>query len=113
MQSNLVGQSKNNGVFVFGSAFELGPYVFSSPFNNKDNPKDIEMSSASEFSDNSDGRQREMGDFLPRKGDSSGGGDNSLDKARSNRGMGMVQARSDGGVEEYVPIEASSWGICR
>ena len=100
-------------MFVFGSAFELGPYVFSSPFNNKDNPKDIETSSASEFSGNSDGRQREMGDFLPRKGDSSGGGHNSLDKARSNRGMGMVRARSDGGVEEYVPIEAGSWGICR
>ena len=111
VQSNLVGQSKNNGVFVLRSAFELGPYVFSSPFNNKDNPKDTEMSSASEFSGNSDGRQREMGDFLQRKGDSSGGGDNSLDKARSNRGIGMVQARSDGGVEEYVPINGEKQAV--
>ena len=90
VQSNVVGQSKNNGVFVFGSASELGPYCFSSPFINKDNPKDIEVSSASELSGSSDGIQREMGDFLQGKGDSSGGGDNSLDKARSNRGMGLV-----------------------
>ena len=80
----MVGQSKNNGVFVFGSASELGPYCFSSPFINKDNPKDIEVSSASELSGSSDGRQREMGDFVQGKGDSSGGGDNSLDKARSD-----------------------------
>ena len=104
VQSNVVGQSKNSGVFVFGSEAELGPYCFSSPFNNKDNPNDIEACSASELSGSCDGRQREMSDFLQGKGDSSRGGDNSLDKARSNRGMGLVRARSDGGVEEYVPI---------
>ena len=104
VQSNVMDQSKNSGVFVFGSEAELGLYCFSSPFNNKDNLKDIEVSSASELSGSSDGKQRKMGDFLQGKGDSSGGGDNSLDKARSNRGMGLVRARSDGGMEEYVPI---------
>ena len=92
MQSNVGGQSKSSGVFVFGSKAEPSPFCFSSPFNNKANPNDIKENSVFEFSGSSDGGQREMGDLLQRKGDSSGERDNPLGKARSNRCMGLVRA---------------------
>ena len=109
LQSNVVGQSKNSGVFVFGSEAELGLFCFSSSFNTKTNPKDKliytgKESSVSKFSSSSDGRQREMGDFLQGKGDSNGGRDNLLDKARPNRGMGLARAQSNGGVEEPILV---------
>ena len=105
MQSKVVGQSKNKGVFVFGAEAEPGPFCFSSPSINKVSPSDSLENPVAESSGTSDGEQRKLGDLLQRKGDSGGKRDNPLDKARSNGCMGLVRARPDGGVEEHVSVD--------
>ena len=107
VQSKLVGQSKGDNVFVFGPSSEPGPFVFTSPSNISYNPLVREECSASNTSERRDGKQGEMGDLLQRKNYSSGGGDNPLDKTRSNRNLGMVRVRSVSGMEEFIPIDGA------
>ena len=99
-QSKLVGQSKCDKVFAYGPLSEPSPFVFTSPSNTSFNPLVNEEFSASSTTERRDGKQGEMGDLLQRKNHSSGGGDNPLDKARPNRNLGLVRARSANGVEE-------------
>ena len=94
-------------MFVFGPSSEPGPFVFTSPSNISNNPLVSEECSASNTSERRDGKQGEMGDLLQRKNYSSGGGDNPLDKTRSNRNLGMVRARSVSGVEEFIPTDGA------
>ena len=109
LQSNGVGPSNKGGLFVFGSETKQGPFCLSSSFNPKVHPKEKPISTEkesfiSEHSSRNNGSQREVGDLLQRKSYSGGRRDNTLDKARSNRSVGLVRDRSDGGVEEPVPV---------
>ena len=96
LQSNRVGPSNKGGLFVFGSKAQQGPFCLSSSFNPKVHPKEKlistkKESSVSEHSSSNDGSQREVGDLLQRKSDSGGRRNNTLDKARSNRSVGLVR----------------------
>ena len=107
LQPKEVGPSSKNGIFVFGSDTEQGPFCFSGSLNpivtHKDNiiPTGKE-NTGSEHSSSCDGRQGELGDFLQGKGYFGGRLNHSVDKTRPNRGVGLVRNRVDGGMEEPI-----------
>ena len=94
-------------MFAYGPSSEPSPFVFTSPSNTSYNPLVNEECSASITTERRDGKQGEMGDLLQRKNYSSGGGDNPLDKTRSNRNLGLVRARPVTGVEESFSTDGA------
>ena len=94
-------------MFAYGPSSEPSPFVFTSPSNTSYNPLVNEECSASITTERRDGKQGEMGDLLQRKNYSSGGGDNPLDKTRSNRNLGLVRARPVSGVEESISTDGA------
>ena len=106
LQSKEVGQSSKSGLFVFGSNLEQGPFCFSGSLNPKvthlesSSPTGKENTATEQYS-SSDARQGEVGDSLQRKDHTGERLNHSVDKARPNRGVGLVRNRADGGMEEH------------
>nr|POE64222.1 hypothetical protein CFP56_67667 [Quercus suber] len=83
-----------------------GPFVFSSPSGEDINQQGnlFEADATSPYVGNN-GREGKMGDLLQREDNSCGGRNHSVDKARSNRDLGMVRDGAYGGLEEHFSVD--------
>nr|POF10457.1 hypothetical protein CFP56_04682 [Quercus suber] len=113
-QQDKMGLGETKGLFSFGPSQGVvnneransSSFLFSSLTNTSNSPRILGKESGKSNSDKSrNGREREMGDFLQRKGDTSGRRDRTVDTAGPYRDMGLVRCKVNGSLEKFVPVD--------
>ena len=111
-QPGEVSPKKQSPMFAFGMGpthnFKAGPSSSPIIFSNPPSPTPkaiLENPRRSEgvWKDSRYGSEGQLGNLLPRQGNSNGGGNNQLDNEGPKGDLGFVWVRASVSMEEYVP----------